>query len=375
MKHKSTNAKIGYGVIFVLFTIIAWFLRDYGQEILGKITIWNDECNSEENDTSKCYGKQGVLRISLSLFTFFMGMSLAMIGHKKHDPENFRTKIQDGFWPIKILLLIILIVIAYVLPNSVMLWYGYISIVGATFFVFIQILLLVDFAYDWNEKWVAKEWYKPVVASSLVIYTATVTAIILMFVWFANSASCGLNIFLVIFNVLLSSTLTYLSLRNDIQRGSLLTSSVVAGYTTFLVFSALLIGESCNPFPPTAHARIWIMAIGIVIAIISICWNTISSASQRGVFQLSSKHEDETPLISHENECYNFSYFHLVFACGAMYMAMLFTGWNLESTLIQGVFDIGPISFWIKIATSWVASILYIWSMVAPSLFPDREFV
>jgi len=242
------------------------------------------------------------------------------------------------------------------------------------FFVFIQILLLVDFAYDWNEKWVAKEWFKAVVASSMIIYIAAITGLILMYVWFANSLSCGLNIFLVSFNIVLSSTLTYLSLRNDIERGSLLTSSVITGYTTFLVFSALLIGESCNPFPPTAHARIWMMAIGVVIAIISICWNTISSASQRGVFQLSAKSEDESPLLAHEKDCYNFSYFHLVFACGAMYMAMLFTGWNLESTLIQGVFDIGPISFWMKVVASWLTAFLYIWSMIAPSLFPNREF-
>jgi len=364
------QARIGYGVIFVLFVVLAWFLRDYGEQILGKITIWNEQCPDE-----KCFGKQGVLRISLSLFIFFFGMSLAMIGHKNHDENNFRTRLQDGFWPVKVLVLVILIILAYLIPNKALVWYGYAAMIGAIFFIFVQILLLVDFAYDWNDKWVAKERYKSVLASSIVIYIASAVGIILMFVWFGNSSSCGLNIFLIIFCALLSIIATALSLSNEIERGSLLTSAVVSGFCTYLIFSSLLISPAqCNPFPPVSNTRTWLLVVGIIIAIGSLCRNTISSASQRGVFRMSHNESEDSSLLGHEGECYNFSYFHLVFACGAMYMAMLFTGWNLSSTTIVGQFDIGPMSMWMKIVSSWIAALMYIWSMVGPKLLPNREW-
>lgn len=373
LSHKATRVKVGYGIIFVIFVIMAWFLRDFGEEILGKITIWKKECGAAEED--KCFGKQGVLRISMSLFLFFITMSLAMIGHKDHDPENIRTKIQDGFWIFKVLLLVVYLLVAYFLPIKVMVWYGYASMIGATFFIFIQILLLVNFAYDWNESWVHKEWFKSVIASSIIIYVIVTAGDILMYIFFGNSSSCAVNIFLISFLLVLCLTATYLSIRDDIDRGSLLTSAVVTGFVTYLLFSALLVSTDavCNPFPPNAHSRVWILAIGVVMAIVSICYNTIASASQKGVFQLSANSEEES-LIAHENDCYNFSYFHLVFACGATYMGMLFTGWNLTGTISQGQFDIGPISMWIKIASGWITVILYIWSMVAPKLFPNREW-
>jgi len=339
--------------------------------MLGNITLWRDEC---ENDN--CFGKQGVLRISMSLFLFFIVMSIAMIGHKKHEEESMRTQIQDGYWIIKILLLIAITVAVYLLPNQVMVYYGYSSMVGAVFFIFLQILLLVDFAYDWNDKWVAKERYRSIIACSVVIYLAALTGIVLQYVFFGHSSDCGLNIFLTSFCAFLSIVATLISLRDDIQRGALLTSAVVTGFCTYLVFSAMLnsTSQQCNPFPPGASTRVWLLAIGVVIAIASICWNTISSASQRGVLQLSVNKDEEASLLAHEEECYNFSYFHLVFACGAMYMGMLFTGWNLSSAVSTGQFDIGPVDMWMKIASSWVAALLYIWSMVGPSLMPNREW-
>jgi len=366
-KHRSIAVRVGYGAIFVLFVIFAWILRDYGQEILGKITLWRGECSS-----GQCFGQQGVLRISLSLFLFYVTMALIMIGKKSHDPEAFRTKLQDDLWIVKILFLVGLLVVSYLLPNAVFKYYGYICIGGATLFIFIQILVLVDFAYEWNEKWVSKEWYKPVIASSVVLYAISVTGIVLSYVWFAHGSSCGVNTFIVTFIVILGVVATYVSLRDDVEKGALLTSAVVVGYCVYLTFSALFssTNHECNPFPQESHPRTYLLIIGVIIAIISICWNTLTSASQHGIFSMKSK-EDES-LLNHEDDCYNFSYFHLVFAFGSMYMAMLFTGWTVSFE--PGQFDVGPISMWMKVASSWITIFLYIWSLVAPLLFPDREW-
>lgn len=31
-------------------------------------------------------------------------------------------------------------------------------------------------------------------------------------------------------------------------------------------------------------------------------------------------------------------------------------------------------SLWVKIVSSWICVVLYIWTCIAPALFPDRDF-
>jgi len=78
---------------------------------------------------------------------------------------------------------------------------------------------------------------------------------------------------------------------------------------------------------------------------------------------------------------YNYSWFHIIFAGGAMYVAMLLTDWNVVSkNPIDGPADpnqdvyIGrsEVAMWMRVVSSWVCMVLYIWSLWAPVLMPDR---
>lgn len=42
--------------------------------------------------------------------------------------------------------------------------------------------------------------------------------------------------------------------------------------------------------------------------------------------------------------------------------------------LVQDLIDVGWTSVWVKVVTQWCIAGLYMWTMVAPSLFPDRDF-
>jgi serine incorporator 1/3 len=70
---------------------------------------------------------------------------------------------------------------------------------------------------------------------------------------------------------------------------------------------------------------------------------------------------------------YNYSFFHLIFALASMYIAMLLTGWGAVEQERDRV-DVGWTSVWVKTAAEWVAAGLYSWTLVAPALFPDRDF-
>jgi len=90
----------------------------------------------------------------------------------------------------------------------------------------------------------------------------------------------------------------------------------------------------------------------------------------------SSKEEQEVDAVS-----YSYSYFHFTFFLASLYLTMLLTNWllptstedtNKEQTISV---DQGEISVWVKIISSWLTHLLYIWTLAAPILFPDREFV
>jgi hypothetical protein len=40
----------------------------------------------------------------------------------------------------------------------------------------------------------------------------------------------------------------------------------------------------------------------------------------------------------------------------------------------EGQVDVGWASVWVKIASQWATAGLYLWTMMAPVLLPDRDF-
>lgn len=71
---------------------------------------------------------------------------------------------------------------------------------------------------------------------------------------------------------------------------------------------------------------------------------------------------------------YSYTFFHLIFALASMYSAMLLSGWTSSSSDSTELTDVGWTSVWVRICTEWVTAGLYVWTLVAPLLFPDREF-
>merc|ERR1712166_492286 len=87
-------------------------------------------------------------------------------------------------------------------------------------------------------------------------------------------------------------------------------------------------------------------------------------------------------------------FFHVVMAAGSLYLAMVLTDWGTGSvsggihnattatpsssgTSQVSVYvsnSTGVAQMWVKIISEWFAIGLYTWSLIAPRIFPDREF-
>lgn len=71
---------------------------------------------------------------------------------------------------------------------------------------------------------------------------------------------------------------------------------------------------------------------------------------------------------------YRADFFHLIYALASMYMGMLFTNWQLSSNTQDFELGTGWASTWVKIGSKWFCEALYIWTVVAPRLLPNRDF-
>jgi len=87
---------------------------------------------------------------------------------------------------------------------------------------------------------------------------------------------------------------------------------------------------------------------------------------------LDARDEDREAVVGSSTR---YSKFHFVMACSAMYMAMVLTNWSSRSEAQNGSSaNLGKENLWIKTVTQWVTTFLYTWTLVAPLLFPNRDF-
>ncbi|KAJ7931404.1 serine incorporator/TMS membrane protein [Mycena leptocephala] len=437
--NSSIATRVGFAIIFSLNSILACY--DY-----IKMECAND----------KCYGVLAVHRICFALALLHTILSLSLIGVK--DTRDKRAAIQNGWWGPKVLLWFILVIVSFFIPNPFFIFWGnYVSLIGATVFILLGLVLLVDFAHTWSEtcidNWENSDatsnlWQWILIGSTAAMYIFTITMTGLLFAYFAGSG-CTLNRFFIAFNLTLSIIITIMCVHPTVQeynpRSGLAQSGMVAAYCTYLIISAVSnhtheSNQACNPLRNSeSTARRTAAVLGAIFTFLAIAYSTTRAATQSraltrkgkrdGAVQLSEdgfdghaelgvvnkqpsktdspryqallaaveagaipasalqeeeddEDDDEVDSETRDDERtgtrYNYSWFHVIFAIASMYVAMLLNDWNVVSD-ISNTSDpnniyIGrsEVAMWMRVVSSWICMLLYIWSLLAPVLLPDR---
>jgi hypothetical protein len=175
-----------------------------------------------------------------------------------------------------------------------MFWGNYVSLVGATVFILLGLVLLVDFAHSWTEtclenweKYNNNLWQWILIGSTAGMYGATIALTGILYAFFAGSG-CTMNRFFISFNLALSILITIISIHPVIQehnpRSGLAQSGMVAAYCTYLIVSAVgnHAHESCNPLRRGAASgtRTTTVVLGAVFTFLAIAYSTSRAATQ-----------------------------------------------------------------------------------------------
>ncbi|POO02290.1 Serine incorporator/TMS membrane protein [Trema orientale] len=383
------SARIAYCGLFGVSLVVSWILREVGAPLLEKFP-W---INNSETHSKEWYQIQAVLRVSLGNFLFFGIFALIMIGVK--DQNDRRDSWHHGGWIAKIVIWLVLVCLMFFIPNVVISIYGTLSIFGAGAFLLVQVIILLDFTHSWNDAWVEKDeqkWYVALLVISAGCYIAAFVFSGILFIWFNPSGQdCGLNIFFIVMTMILAFAFAIIALHPAVN-GSLLPASVISVYCAYVCYTGLSSEPrdyACNSLNKSKAVSASTLILGMLTTVLSVLYSALRAGSSTTFLSppSSPKSGAKKPLIEGEdleegkgkNEkearpvSYSYTFFHLIFALASMYAAMLLSGWT-NSSESSDLIDVGWTTVWVRICTEWVTAGLYVWSLLAPLIFPDREF-
>mmetsp|Transcript_48806 Transcript_48806/g.137421 ORF Transcript_48806/g.137421 Transcript_48806/m.137421 type:complete len:460 (+) Transcript_48806:574-1953(+) len=283
----------------------------------------------------------------------------------------------------------------------------------------------------YEEGW--NKWLALLLGLSVGFYLAAFVGIVLLFVYYTGEEGnrCPESTSFVSITMVLILVFTALQLVSDPENGhNLLVSSIVAAYAVYLTYISVSSNpvEHCNPSYEIEGSDTFSLVLGLTITFISICGTVyFSSKSVTGLVGgeggspasnyvrletvlttdakgPSNTGADGNPTIQEQPTAGGgggYSYpkrslamieaidddggtawrFNVVMTLISMYWCMVLTNWanpvtgtNEDGDVKDGSPTGGITAMWMNIVACWICVLLYIWTLVAPILYPDRDF-
>ncbi|KAM9213068.1 serine incorporator 2 [Leptosomus discolor] len=365
-------------------------------------------------DCGSFLGHKAVYRMGFAMAAFFFLFAAIMVCvRSSKDP---RAAVQNGFWFFKFLVLVGITVGAFYIPDGAFtsVWF-YIGVVGSFLFILIQLVLLIDFAHSWSQLWLrnagesnAKGWYAALCVVTFIFYATSIAAVALLYVYYTKPEGCTEGKVLISINLILCLIVSAVSILPKIQdaqpHSGLLQASLITLYTIYVTWSALanVPTQTCNPTLLVRNSTVSVMAtqplttwwdapsiVGLIIFILCTLFISVRSSDHPQVNKLMLTEEsaagaggeaaaaESGPHRAYDNEqdgvSYNYTFFHLCLLLAALYIMMTLTNWYRPDESLR-VLTSPWTAVWVKICSSWAGLLLYLWTLVAPLVLPDRDF-
>ncbi|KAG2586618.1 hypothetical protein PVAP13_5NG062900 [Panicum virgatum] len=280
-------ARYLYALIFLVTNLLAWTLRDYGNSALDELQRLK-VCQGARY----CLGAEGVLRVSLGCFLFFFVMFMSTVNTRK--VHECRNSWHSEWWPAKVVLWLGFTVVTFLAPSPLVQLYGKVAHFGAGAFLVIQLISVTRFIMWLNDccqsEVTRKRCHLQIQAVSIVTYVGSLLGIVLMYVWYAPSPACKLNILFVTVTLVLVQLMTFVSMSSKVKAGYL-APGLMGIYVVFLCWSAIRSEphtEICNKKAEVATSADWVNIASFVIAVIVIVAATFSTGIDSKCLQVCS---------------------------------------------------------------------------------------
>lgn len=280
----------------------------------------------------------------------------------------------------------------------------------------------------------SRVWRGVLIGSTLSMYLGSLAMTIIQYIFFAKSG-CSMNQAAITINLIFWLAISFISVHPTIQdsnpKAGLAQAAMVAFYCSYLTMSAVSMepdDKQCNPLIRAQGTRTTSVVIGAIVTMLTVAYTTTRAATQslglgnnKGGIRLPD--EDEHDLVTQQpgrremraevlrraveegslpadallsdNEDeddsgnkapgddersstqYNYSVFHIIFFLATCWVGTLLTGTveGLDQISTDGNFATVGRTYWaswVKIVSAWFCYSMYIWTLVAPIVFPER---
>ncbi|CEG01070.1 TMS membrane protein/tumour differentially expressed protein [Ostreococcus tauri] len=392
---KNPPARATHALFFSFATALAWFVRDVGAHALERYA-W--AIPNDHGYTNAWFRTQAVYRASCATFVLFATLSASLVGTRDKGDARDRM-IHRGSWGVKMLAYVILNALTFCLASDgFMDVYAGAARLGSGLFLVIQMIIVLDFSFAWNESWASGEhwgWIAGLIASTLAMFGASIGLFVEMYRAYAPSRECHRNVAMITSTAVLCAVLTLITFHPISREGCLLPTSAVTLYCAYLCYSALSSEPStyaCRPqsfIDANEALRKPATLVQTVFTLVSVVYAAMRAGEsnfwhmdvdEEFIGELGDVLNDEEDEEAEDESSpsgpvrYNYSFFHLIFALAAMYTSMLLTGWGTRRPDDSEAIGSGWASVWVKYFSVWATGTIYAWCLVAPALFPEREF-
>lgn len=280
----------------------------------------------------------------------------------------------------------------------------------------------------------SRVWRTVLIGSTLSMYAASLAMTIVQYIFFAGSG-CSMNQAVITINLVFWLIISIISVNPTIQehnpKAGLAQAAMVAVYCTYLTMSAVSMepdDKQCNPLLRGRATRRTSVVVGAIVTMLTIAYTTTRAATQNlglggaGGNGIRLPDDDEHDLVTqqpggrremraealrraveegslpadallsddddseagnnaaaHDDERtrtqYNYSMFHIIFFLATTWVSLLLT--LSHETAVEPNSDFASVgrtyaASWIKIVSAWLCHGIYIWSLVAPVVLPER---
>ncbi|CAI5689930.1 unnamed protein product [Oreochromis niloticus] len=379
--YNSTISRLAFSFLLLLGTLVSIIMILPGmEENLKKIPgfcVGGSSIIGIENKVN-CdiiVGYKSVYRMCFAMACFFFLFSIIMI--RVRSSKDPRAAIQNGFWFFKFLVLVGITVGAFFIPDG-----------------------------DFNTA---------LLSVTFINYALAFTAIVLFYIFYTQLDDCTEHKVFISLNFIFCIIVSIVSILPKVQEAQptsgLLQASLISLYTMYVTWSAmsnnpnrkcnpslLSLVQSSSPTPapgPTSAPGTtqWWDAqgiVGLIIFLFCTLYASIRSSNNAQVNRLMQTEEGQGLTASEEapaeedgvrravdNEedgvTYSYSFFHFSLFLASLYIMMTLTNWYKPDTDYHAMQTSMP-AVWVKISSSWIGLGLYLWTLVAPLVLPDRDF-
>ncbi|BFU18762.1 TMS membrane protein/tumor differentially expressed, putative [Entamoeba histolytica HM-1:IMSS-B] len=354
---------------------------------------------------SSCIAYVCLTRLMEAYFFYHFTLFLMSLFIQSDNENSLLIHFHDHEWGFKFCYINILIIIVFVFP----LWFHYIfywvSVIGASLFILYSLISFLNFAAVLNNKLVNKvnpdRRFDPyvflLIFISFLSFSFSLGISLFILIQFSHSAtSAGTcaskfwNIIFTSFNLLLSVIGTVVSLlpivREYKPNSGIFQSGIVSAYTAYLLLDAIL------SLPCSEKNGCWTVTdcqestalisnydvtsfLGIFFTIAVIAYQTYRNSTEISEMSfIDDKLPDKIDNLTGEiHRRYCFWKFHATFCIASLFMLQNMTDWSVFKTNPARV-ETGYYAFFFKIGICVLCHLLYIWTLLAPALFPNRNF-